>query len=117
MEKRPLDYSSLPPHQEPESIGTAIVTGAFAGFVFNMLCMCIVFMEGGIAVYVCYPLSKLLERVPGDGIAVLSVVVAFFQMPIEGALITLGLARRRPTLILTTLAAHVAAVLANLLVT
>lgn len=114
MSQQPLDYQSpLPRHAKTRSAAIGVGAGVGAALTLPAIFLAILSSGAGHGTYLFarlfFPYPMLLTPLTGGSIAAPSMVLAFLQLPIEGALIGLALASKRPLLAGAVLGAHLVA--------
>jgi hypothetical protein len=114
MSQQPLDYQSPVPHRD-KSRSAAVVVGAGIGAALTIPAVFLAMASGGAGhgtyffARLFFPYPMLLTPLTGNSIAAPSMVLAFLQLPIEGALIGLALSSKRPLFAGAVVGAHLVA--------
>ena len=119
MSRQPLDYQSPPPRRAKSraaaSVLSATVRGGAIGAALTLpaIVLVILFAGGGHGNYFFarffFPYPTLLTTLTDNSIARPSILLAFVQLPLEGALIGLALSRDRLGYAIAVGGAHVVA--------
>ncbi len=114
MSQQPLDYQS--PHPvRAKSRSAAVGIGVGMGTALTLPAIFLAILSGGaghgtyLFARLFFPYPMLLTPLTGGSIAVPSMVLAFLELPLEGALVGLAFASKHPRIAGIVVGAHLLA--------